>query len=498
MTLDLEAYRKRSEEFSQALSREHYEGRAGLKERVDYVAIYEAYADLFTRDAVESVRNRRETAEGEEANRLRLLLEQVTLSYISNRTRKLREDSENFESAAQVELPGGEKLPYRLSFVRMLNEPDRKKRQHLEDARLSVSNGKNKYLEPLHQTVHALAGELGYASYLEMLGLLKSFPIRPVHDSMRAFLQKTEALYERKMGKALEAIGTELDQARRHDAGHAFRGKEFDGVFPLEKIVEAVGASVRRMGLELTADGRIALDLEERPTKSPRAFCVPIRVPAEVMLVILPRGGMDDYHAFLQELGHALHFAWVRPDAPYEHRRLGDNSVTEGFAMLFDHLLMNGRWLTDALGIKKPEPLLRHQYLFELHMLRRYAAKMDYELTLHASAKLEGKPEVYAEGLSRATRVQYSPALYLDDVDPHFYCANYLRAWMLQAALAAELTERFGEAWFHDPRAGDLLKGLWAEGQKENAEGILARLSGDKPPAHTPEPLLAAIERHLG
>ena len=266
----------------------------------------------------------------------------------------------------------------------------------------------------------------------------------------------------------------------------------------MEKIVDAVGASVRRMGLELTADGRIALDLEERPTKSPRAFCVPIRVPAEVMLVILPRGGMDDYHAFLHELGHALHYAWVRPDAPYEHRRLGDNSVTEGFAMLFDHLLMNGRWLTDALGIKKPEPLLRHQYLFELHMLRRYAAKMDYELTLHASAELEGKPEVYAEGLSRATRVQYSPALYLDDVDPHFYCANYLRAWMLQAALAAELTERFGEAWFHDPRAGDLLKGLWAEGQKENAEGILARLSGNKPPALTPEPLLAAIERHLG
>ena len=62
---------------------------------------------------------------------------------------------------------------------------------------------------------------------------------------------------------------------------------------------------------------------------------------------------------------------------------------------------------------------------------------------------------------------------------------------------AETLTERFGKTWFHDPRAGALLKEIWADGQKDNAEGILARLLGDSGRPLSPDPLRAAIERHL-
>jgi oligoendopeptidase F len=496
--MDLDKYRRRMEAFSEALSRESYEGRAGLKERVSYAAVYEAYADLFTREAVDALDSAVKTANGRESlHRLKLLLESVTLAYISNRTRKLREDAENFEAAAEVELPSGEKIPYRASAVRMLNEPGRETRRRLEDARRAIVLKKNEFLEMLHRDLHALAGELGYGSYLDMLGTIKAYPLEPVRDAMRAFLEATETLYAREMGAALEGIGTKLDEAARHDAGYLFRGGEFDALFPPDGIAGAVAASVKRMGLDLSADGRIVLDLEARPTKSPRAFCATPRVPDEVLLVVLPRGGMDDYHAFLHELGHALHFAWVRPDAPFEYRRLGDNSVTEGFAMLFDHLLLNDRWLREALGIENAERILRHQHLHELYMLRRYAAKIDYELILHESAGLSGKGDVYAGKLGRANRIRYTPSHYLEDVDAHFYCANYLRAWMLQAALAEELTGRFGENWFHDSRAGALLKEIWADGQKDNAEGILARLIGDGGRPLSPDPLRAAIERRL-
>ncbi|MBI2882148.1 MAG: hypothetical protein HYY21_11180, partial [Candidatus Tectomicrobia bacterium] len=258
--MDLEAYRKRSEEFSEALSREHYEGRAGLKEKVNFSAIYEAYSDLFTREAVESVRRAREPAKEEEARRLALLLEDAALSFLSNRTRRLREDAENFESAAQVELPGGEKLPYRLSAVRLLNEPDRARRQALEDAREPVVLKKNGFLEPLHRAVHALPAELGYPSYLAMLASLRPYALEPVRDAMQDFLRATEALYEREMGEALETVGARLDEARRHDAGFLFRGAGLDPLFPVENLVAAVGASVRKMGLHLSAEGRIVLD----------------------------------------------------------------------------------------------------------------------------------------------------------------------------------------------------------------------------------------------
>ena len=188
------------------------------------------------------------------------------------------------------------------------------------------------------------------------------------------------------------------------------------------------------------------LDIEDRPLKSPRAFCASLHVPEEVYLVIRPRGGYDDYRAFWHELGHALHFANVAADAPFEWKRLGDNSVTEGFAMLFDHLLFDPLWLEDALGGEASDyaAFLEHHALFELYMLRRYAAKIDYELTLHQGAELAGKDAVYREKLSAATRVEYPEVSYLDDVDPFFYCANYLRAWMLQAQMAEVLKTKFG------------------------------------------------------
>jgi hypothetical protein len=48
----------------------------------------------------------------------------------------------------------------------------------------------------------------------------------------------------------------------------------------------------------------------------------------------------------LHELGHALHFANMRRALPFEFRWLGDNSVTEGYAMLFDHRLKDRGWLS--------------------------------------------------------------------------------------------------------------------------------------------------------
>ena len=58
-----------------------------------------------------------------------------------------------------------------------------------------------------------------------------------------------------------------------------------------------------------------------------------------------PHGGQTDYNTLLHELGHALHFGYMREDYPFEYRWLGDNSVTEAYAMLFDHRMLNREWL---------------------------------------------------------------------------------------------------------------------------------------------------------
>jgi len=114
-----------------------------------------------------------------------------------------------------------------------------------------------------------------------------------------------------------------------------------------------------------------------------------------------------------------------------------------------------------------------------LLFVRRYAAKLGYELELHAAARPLGElAEDYAGRLSAAVGVPWPSATYLADVDPGFYAAAYLRAWALETHLRETLRTRFGPAWFAEPEAGAFLRELWREGQRFDASGLLAEVIG--------------------
>jgi hypothetical protein len=115
--------------------------------------------------------------------------------------------------------------------------------------------------------------------------------------------------------------------------------------------------------------------------------------------------------------------------------------------------------------------------------VRRYAAKLSYELELHAAG--DGRPvdalaQRYGELLGAALQIQWPTETFLADVDPGFYCAAYLRAWPLEAHLRAYLHERFGPAWFEVREAGDVLRCLWREGQRMAPDELLAQLTGER------------------
>jgi len=225
----------------------------------------------------------------------------------------------------------------------------------------------------------------------------------------------------------------------------------------------------------------VLVDVERRPAKSPRAFCAPVRVPGEIYLVVPPVGGRDDYVALLHEAGHTQHYAHVDPALPFEFRCLGDNSVTEAFAFLFDRLVEEPGWLDARLGVRDADgALTAHARAERLIYLRRYGAKLAYELALHGepAASLEGLPDHYAAQLSGALRITWPRETWLTDVDPGFYAANYLRAWALETRLRSMLRDRFGETWFAEPAAGDVLRALWRDGQRLDAEELCEQVCG--------------------
>jgi hypothetical protein len=113
-----------------------------------------------------------------------------------------------------------------------------------------------------------------------------------------------------------------------------------------------------------------------------------------------------------------------------------------------------------------------------LFFVRRYCAKLLYELEFHTADDLSGMPKRYVELLGDAVKFEPSPYNYLADMDAGFYVSSYLRSWAFESQLRDNLRERFGNDWFAKREAGSLLRELWAEGQKPTADELLKDVTG--------------------
>ncbi len=111
--------------------------------------------------------------------------------------------------------------------------------------------------------------------------------------------------------------------------------------------------------------------------------------------------------------------------------------------------------------------------------MRRYCAKLLYELEFHASSDVTELRPRYVELLSDALKVAPSATDYLADIDDGFYASEYLRAWAFEAQLRSFLREKFGNAWFSRRDAGSLLRELWSEGQRWTADELLREVTGE-------------------
>src|SRR5213075_2800083 len=289
-----------------------------------------------------------------------------------------------------------------------------------------------------------------------------------------------ERLYEDAADRLFRTrVGVSLNEARRWDVARLFRAPEWDKMFPKDRMVPALEATLADLGVDLKSQANVHLDLDERPNKTPRAFCAPIEIPDKVMLVIQPIGGPDDWRALFHEAGHTEHFAHTSASLTVEERRLGDNAVTEGWAMLLEHLTIDPVWLTRRLDFPRPHEFAAEGAVQLLWLVRRYCAKLIYEIEFHAAPDAKDMRPRYQELLSDALKVDYTDTDYLADMDGSFYASEYLRAWAFEAQLRSYFRETFGNAWFTRREAGSLLRELWAEGQKPTADELLREVTGE-------------------
>jgi hypothetical protein len=501
--LSLDRLRREGEAFMQEISREYYLAHSGHKANAELQPIYAKYAAILGDDALAlTLEAFRGAAEGSEEQRAaRLLLDWQAESQSSRQLAALDERQIAWEVSAVVNVDDGRQIQFEAVSIEIGNSTDADDRHRIERARAkSVEDGLAPLRREHFQRERDITEQLGLAAnYNETFELLSGVSLAGLKAECEQFLKDTEALWNETLPAfAKSVLGMRAADLTRADALALFRAREFDAYFPPTEMESSIRRQVRDMGIDPLAAGRITLDTGERDGKRSRAFCAPVRVPDEVYLVLRPHGGQSDWSTFLHELGHALHFAYARPDLPFEYRVLGDNSITEGYAMLFDHLIEDTGWLRryTELSTATLPAFIRSAGFSELHFLRRYSAKLIYEIELYGGGvRWESLPDLYVETLTSATTFRYDRADAFVDVDARFYAARYLRAWQLQALITETLVERYDVDWWRNPRAGPwIVAALFGEGQRELAHEQAERVSG-KPLSFAP--LVRAVERML-
>jgi hypothetical protein len=472
---ELEAYREDADRFIAELDEEFYLHYAGLKETLDLTPIYERHASLTELEQVKAIGL---AVDG--GSRLRELWRFGCEGYFGDLTRDLAERLAELEAELEIELDG-ERIPFRMVRPTLANEPDRNKRRELDARSNEILD---EQMNPLHleaaQIVQRGARELGFESYLELYReALPSSELDDLAEQCRTLLDSTERLYETNADKLLRSrVGVSLAEAERYDLPRLFRAPEWDQMFAADRMLPALESTLADLGVDLRSQDNVTLDLEQRPNKSPRAFCAPIEVPDRVVLVIQPIGGADDWRALFHEGGHTEHYAHTSRDLAMEEKRLGDNAVTEGWAMLLQHLIDEPEWLSRRLDFARPAEFAVEGATELLYFVRRYSAKILYEVEFHEAADVTTMRNRYVELLSDALKIDVTPANYLADIDSGFYVSSYLRSWAFEAQLRAFLKEKFGSTWFTTRQAGSLLRELWGEGQKMRAEELLEEVTG--------------------
>ncbi len=491
------------EAFLEEVSAEYHAAHAGLKAGAVLQPIYEKHAASYGDEAFAEAREllAKATPGSEDERSARMLVEWLLESRIGRELAANEEREFGWEATAVIPLPDGSAEPYHRASITIANTRDVHERHALDDARAAVVQGT---LAPMREERFARERDVvesthlapGYNATFEFLSGISL-------DALRAecvqFLRDTQAMWDDVLPVFLKrGLGITPKEATRADATALMRAPEFDAYFTQEAMEREVRRQVTEMGISPDANGRVKYDTAERDGKRARAFCAPTRIPDVVNLVLRPHGGQNDWQTLMHELGHALHFANMERSLPFEYRWLGDNSITEGYAMLFDHRLQDAGWLARYTGLGKSDipRFLRAAGFEELQFLRRYCAKLIYEVQLYSGSVSWGAlPDVYVETLTGATGFRYQRADAFVDVDPRFYSARYLRAWQLQSVINETLIERFNEDWWRNPNAGPWMVGeLFGSGQRELAGEQAQRVSGK---ALGFAPLVRAIERML-
>jgi hypothetical protein len=476
------------------------EGRAvrvGEKEVSERAEIVARYAELFTRQQLDALRQaEEESSGGEDHERLYRLRKTCEAGLISAELAAREDALESAILAARVEFKG-EELPLRATQAQLAVLPDYADREELGLLATELSATFNdERLEVLRAGEELEAEVTGSSDPIARTEEEKGISLRELERALADASTAAEGIYDELRETWFERLlGPEReDVPSSSHVAYLRRLSPLESIYTKERAVPICMDTLARLGFDLEAEPNIKLDLDDRPQKSPRACVIPADPPRIVHLITRAQGGLHDYQAFLHEAGHALHYAGVDPTLPYTFRNISrDHALTEIYSYIVEAISRQPGWharyfdLQDDKAAENAEATV----FMEALLFRRYVAKLQFELEFWGRFGEDGGTSSgYSEQLTTATGMRYREEGYLADMDAGFYSADYLRAWIRAAQLRAYLEREVCEEWWADEDTGTRLRALFSEGTRPSSEEIAGRIGFE--PLDT-GPLLAEL-----
>lgn len=487
--MNISDYRREFAAFSSAIELAYYRHRAGFEPQLHTEHIYERYSDLFTRDAIEGLeRVLATTPAGQETEcaGLRALLGMARIGFLETNAKELTDEYALCQTSAHVDWEG-ERVPLNSVSKIIANEGDAQRRRELMARWVDAVGACNDIRAARFESLHESARSLGFDSYRSLYTEITGTDYEALAAQTDALLARTEDAYRAALRRvaARDLPGVAFDELEYSDYSFFQRMSRLDRFFPAEHVLPTYSAAMAGLGIRVEQQKNIHIDSELRPTKNPRAACFRIDAPDDVRLLLAPVGGVYDYTVLFHEAGHAQHFGWSSREMVKRYPEFlypSENATTEGYAFLLNYLFLDPLWLREYLpnvGTARMRDILSSLALLTLHNVRRYCARLRYELMLHDSANVRSEhlAHTYAQLQTEATAFKRSHLLYLWDVDDGFYVAAYLRAWAFEVGLREHMRTRHGRRWWNSRRAGDELIDLWNTSSRYTVEE-LAKLIG--------------------
>ena len=490
-------------EFEERLARYLYErseeGRAvrvGEKETSEQAEIVRRYADLFSREQLEALREAEESAVDEHRELLYRLRKTCEGGLVSAALVEKEDELENRLLAERVTFRG-EEMPLRNAQAQLAVLSAYADREELGELQADASARFNPDRLDLIAAGEDLSAELSrIADPIERNEEEKGISLRRLSAALKAasddatlsFTALRERWFEKLLGPEREALPSSFHTS------YMRRLSPLESTYTKERATEVCLATLTELGFDLASKSNIKLDLDDRPQNSPRACVIASDPPSVVHLITRAQGGLHDYQAFLHEAGHALHYGGVDASLPYTFRRISrDHALTEIYSYIVEAISREPGWHARHFGLSDEQAAENAEatVFLEALLYRRYEAKLRYELGFWSRfASDGGTPQGYEEFLTDATGIRYRSDGYLSDMDAGFYSADYLRAWIRSAQLRRHLLDTVGEDWWRNPQTGELLADLFRQGTKLSSEEVAVRLGYD--PLDT-APLLGEI-----